>query len=101
LNYYCNNHRLNTTNKNIYFKNNPCNGKQYIRNKNKLYFTHKHNNLCDAIEIASTENIAETNESIKKYSDLKELIINYLNKHPLINLRSFKKIATEVFLKGN
>jgi len=77
LNYYCNNHRLNTTNKKIYFKNNPCNWQiQYIRNKNKFYFTHKHNNLCDAIEIASTDNIAETNESIKKYSDLKELLIN-------------------------
>lgn len=49
---------------------------KYIRNKNKFYFTYKHNNLCDAIEKASTDNIAETNESIKKYSDLKELLIN-------------------------
>ena len=38
---------------------------------------------------------------LKKYSNLKELLINYLNKHPLINLRIFQKLATELFLKGN
>ena len=102
LNYYCNNHRLNTSNKKIYFKNNSCDGQiQYIRDKNKFFFTHKHNSLCNAISITNTENIAETNENIKNYNDLKDLLTNYLNKHPLINLRSFKKIAIEFFLKGN
>ena len=76
LNYYCNNHRLNTTNKKIYFKNNLCNGQiQYIRDKNKFFFTPKHNIICNAIDIANTENIAGTNENIKKYSDLKELLL--------------------------
>ena len=48
LKYYCNNHRLNTTNKRLLFKNELCNGQiKYIRNTNKFYIIHLLNKICD------------------------------------------------------
>ena len=64
--YYCNNHRLNTFNKKLQFKNAPCNGKiEYLKNQDSFYIIHEHNNIFIHV-------------NIKIYDDLGDITNNYL-----------------------
>ena len=46
--YICTNHKINTANKKLKFKNYICPGKlKYNRTANKFYMIHKQNSICD------------------------------------------------------
>ena len=99
--YYCTNHKLNTTNKQIKFKNNPCNGQiKYIIKEDKFYLIQTHNSICENIKETLFDNIADINENIMKYEDFKKYLIDYLNKNPLINFNSFNNLVLEFYLKN-
>ena len=99
--YYCKNHKQNTTNKKIKFKNNPCNGQiKYIIKEDKFYLIQTHNSICENIKETIFDNIADINENIMKYEDFKKYLIDYLNKNPLINFNSFNNLVLEFYLKN-
>lgn len=83
------------------FKGIAYNGRiEYNRYNHKLYLTHSHNDICNNNKPQIDDNIGEIKSNVYEFSDFKNHLINYLNKHPLITQKSFKE-KVNFFLKGN
>ena len=101
IRYYCTNHRLNTDNKKLLFGKTPCDGQiEFDRGNNKFYITYEHNMIYNKLNIPIHDNEADINIEIKKRSDFKKILIEFLNKHPLYYFTYFKKFAKKLYLKG-
>jgi len=99
--YYCTKHRLNSTNKKLQFGKNPCNGQnKYIINKNKFYITYLHNKICDNIKEKIYDDKDDINDNIIKFSDLKKILIDFLNHNPMINFNSSKQKSVDLYMKN-
>ena len=57
--------------------------------------------ICNTNKPQIYDNIGEIQENVYEFSDFKIHLINYLNRHPLITFKTFKKKAKILFLKGN
>ena len=89
--YYCTNHRINTINKKILFRNNPCNGKIiYYRNENTFILKTDHNNICNNKKPKIYDNNANVTFNAYAFSNLS----------PLVTFTNFKQYAIKKFING-
>ena len=81
--YICTNHRINTVNKKLKFKNYPCTGKlNYNRTTNKFYMIHKHNSICDNKYPNIYDNTANVTNNDYGFLNYKNDLLEFLNLNP-------------------
>ena len=82
---------MNINDKKLKFGENKCPGQiEYIRLSNEFFLISNHNNICNSTNISTYDNNLEINEAISDYKNLKNNLIQFLNRHPLIALKIFK-----------
>ena len=101
--YYCPLHRT-TKFSNTFRKNNTkkkvnlCNAKILYKKDTKEYFIcNDHSTKCLELGKTNYDNKEDINCEINNYKKYKELLIDYLNKNPLIKYKDFRYIATKLY----